>query len=106
MAASWHSSQYEAGAAMSRPPTVTALSSCRSTWSNRARTDDLAKVGAVTEPRVLPQGGAEPLTIALAAGLHGTFIAHVERQARNISLDNIERIAVALGVRVHELLMP
>jgi hypothetical protein len=47
--------------------------------------------------------GFDPLTLA---GRHRTFIAHVERQARNISLDNIERIAVALGVRVHELLMP
>ena len=44
--------------------------------------------------------------LAFEAGLHWTFIAHVERQARNISLDNIEKIAVALGVRVHELLMP
>ena len=44
--------------------------------------------------------------LALEAELHRTFIAHVERQARNISLDNIERIAVALGVRVHELLKP
>ena len=44
--------------------------------------------------------------LAFEAGLHRTFIAHVERQVRNISLDNIEKIAVALGVRVHELLMP
>jgi len=27
-------------------------------------------------------------------------------QARNISLDNVEKIALALGARVHELLMP
>ena len=44
--------------------------------------------------------------LGFEAGLHRTFIAHVERQARNISLDNIERIAVALGVSVHELLAP
>ena len=44
--------------------------------------------------------------LAFEAGLHRTFIAHVERQARNISLDNIEKIAKALGVRMHELLMP
>ena len=44
--------------------------------------------------------------LAFEAGLHRTFIAHVERQVRNISLDNIEKIAVALGVRVYELLMP
>ena len=45
-------------------------------------------------------------TLALKAGLHRTFIAHVERQARNISIDNVEKIAAALGARVHELLVP
>ena len=45
-------------------------------------------------------------TLGFEAGLHRTFIAHVERQARNVSLDNIEKIALALGVSVHELLAP
>jgi transcriptional regulator with XRE-family HTH domain len=44
--------------------------------------------------------------LAFEAGLHRTFVAHVERQARNISLDNIERLAVALQVPVCELLSP
>ena len=44
--------------------------------------------------------------LALEAGLHRTFIAHVERHARNISLDNLERIATALGVEVYSLLLP
>lgn len=44
--------------------------------------------------------------IALEAGLHRTFVAHVERGTRNISLDNIERLAVALGVPVVRLLQP
>lgn len=43
-------------------------------------------------------------TLALEAGLHRTFIAHVERQVRNISIDNVERIAIALGVPVADLL--
>lgn len=42
--------------------------------------------------------------LALKAGLHRTFVAHVERQAQNISLDNIERLAIALNVPVGELL--
>lgn len=42
--------------------------------------------------------------LALRADLHRTFIAHVERQVRNISLDNIEKIADALGVTVGVLL--
>lgn len=44
--------------------------------------------------------------LALEAGLHRTFVAHVERQARNISLDNIERLANALQVSIHMLLLP
>jgi transcriptional regulator with XRE-family HTH domain len=42
--------------------------------------------------------------LALEAGLHRTFVAHVERQSRNISLDNIERLAKALEIEVGELL--
>lgn len=44
--------------------------------------------------------------LAFECGLHRTFIAHVERKSRNISLDNIDRIANALGVPSHELLTP
>jgi len=44
--------------------------------------------------------------LALEAGLHRTFVAHVERQVRNISIDNIERLANALQVSVHRLLLP
>ena len=44
--------------------------------------------------------------LALEAQLHRTFVAHVERQVRNISIDNIEKLAIALGVEVHELLLP
>lgn len=45
-------------------------------------------------------------TLAFECGLHRTFVAHVERQVRNIAIDNIERIAVALGVETHELITP
>jgi transcriptional regulator with XRE-family HTH domain len=44
--------------------------------------------------------------LAFEAGLHRTFIAHVERRVRNISIDNIERIAVAFSVPPHVLLVP
>ncbi len=44
--------------------------------------------------------------LAFEAGLHRTFVAHVERQVRNISLDNLERLALALGVQSYELLLP
>ena len=41
--------------------------------------------------------------LALECGLHRTFVAHVERQARNISIDNVERLAAALEVEVWKL---
>ncbi|WP_426176306.1 helix-turn-helix domain-containing protein [Massilia sp. TWR1-2-2] len=42
--------------------------------------------------------------LGFATGLHRTFIAHVEREARNISIDNIEKIAKAFNVTCSQLL--
>lgn len=42
--------------------------------------------------------------LAFEAGLHRTFVAHVERGVRNISIDNIERLATALRVPVFVML--
>jgi transcriptional regulator with XRE-family HTH domain len=44
--------------------------------------------------------------LAFEANLHRTFIAHVERRSRNISIDNIEKIAIALELATYELLLP
>lgn len=56
--------------------------------------------------RLRGQRGWSQEALAFEAGLHRTFIAHVERQVRNISLDNIEKIAVALGVPIGDLFSP
>lgn len=50
--------------------------------------------------------GLSQEALAFEAGLHRTFIAHLERQARNVSLDNLERVALALKVEPFELLLP
>lgn len=42
--------------------------------------------------------------LADEAGLHRTFVGAVERCERNISLDNIGKLAAALNVEPHELL--
>ena len=43
--------------------------------------------------------------LAFEAGLHRTFVAHVERCARNVSIDNIEKLAFALVVPTYRLLI-
>ena len=56
--------------------------------------------------RLRRQMGWSQEGLAYEAGLHRTFIAHVERRVRNISLDNIERLAKALNVAPYTLLVP
>lgn len=41
--------------------------------------------------------------LADRAGLHRTYVSDIERGARNISLENIERIAGALKIGVSDL---
>jgi len=56
--------------------------------------------------RLRTQRGWSQDALALEAGVHRTFVGHVERHKRNISLDNIERIALALEVPIGELFTP
>jgi len=42
--------------------------------------------------------------LADLAGVHRTYVGSVERSERNISIDSMERLALAVGVDIAELL--
>ena len=48
--------------------------------------------------------GLSQEALADLAGLHRTYVGSVERGERNVSIDNMERLAEALGVDIFELL--
>ena len=54
--------------------------------------------------RLRASRGLSQEALADLAELHRTFVGSVERSERNISLDNLERLAKALGVSAAELL--
>jgi transcriptional regulator with XRE-family HTH domain len=44
--------------------------------------------------------------LALRAELSRTYVSEVERAVRNISIDNMELLAIALGIPLKDLLNP
>ncbi len=44
--------------------------------------------------------------LADRAHIHRTFVGSVERAERNVSIDNIERLAIALEIDIAQLLTP
>lgn len=66
---------------------------------SNARTLFATRLKEIRQSRGLSQEG-----LADRAGLHRTYIGSVERAERNVSIDNMERIARALEVDITELL--
>lgn len=56
--------------------------------------------------RLRSERGWSQEDLAFECDLHRTFVAHVEREVRNISIDNMVKIACAFGVSACQLLMP
>lgn len=50
--------------------------------------------------------GLSQESLAELAGLHRTYVGSVERRERNVSIDNVERLAIGLNVDICDLLSP
>lgn len=66
---------------------------------------DLLHIFAANVRSYRSQAGLSQEELAELAGLHRTYISSVEREKRNISIDNIQHIAEALKVEPYKLLM-
>lgn len=64
----------------------------------------LRKTLAENLKRLRATHGLSQEALADLAGLHRTFVGSVERGERNISVDNIGKLAAALGVAPADLL--
>ena len=56
--------------------------------------------------KVRTSKGISQEKLADLCDLHRTYVSSVERGERNISVDNMERLAMALGIDLRELLNP
>jgi len=53
--------------------------------------------------RLRAERGLSQEALADLAGIHRNYLGGIERRERNVGLDNLERLARALGVSVSEL---
>lgn len=66
----------------------------------------LLHIFAINVRRIRNERGYSQEYLAELANLHRTYISAVERECRNISIENIEKIALALNVNAYELFLP
>lgn len=69
----------------------------------QSKTDVLIKFGDKVRD-LRKERGLSQEQLAFKADLHRTYIGMIERAEKNITLINIEKIAIALGVDLNELL--
>lgn len=66
---------------------------------------DIVKVFCTNVRKYRNKKGISQEKLAELSGLHRTYISDVERFQRSIALENIQRIADALGVEAYQLLL-
>ncbi|MCZ8514343.1 helix-turn-helix transcriptional regulator [Paenibacillus filicis] len=65
--------------------------------------DNILKLVGIKIRELRKERGLSQEQLGEKAGFHFSYIGGIERAEKNISLLNLEKIAIALGVGVHEL---
>lgn len=66
---------------------------------------DIVKVFGTNVKKYRTRLGLSQEAFAEKCGLHRTYISAIERFRRSIALENVQRIAEALGVETYKLFM-
>lgn len=66
---------------------------------------DIIQVFATNLKRFRKEQGVSQEAFAELCGMHRTYISAVECRRRSISLENVQRIADALGVETYQLFL-
>lgn len=72
----------------------------------REKVPDVRTLLAVNVLKFRTQAGVSQEKLAEMAGLHRTYVSHVERSGANVTLDNLQKLADALSVTVARLFEP
>ncbi len=72
--------------------------------STKNTTPKIRKIFARNLREVRVKQGLSQEELADIAGLHRTYVGSVERGERNISIDNMGRLASALNINIQDLL--
>lgn len=64
---------------------------------------DIVKVFAANVKKYRIENGLSQEAFAEKAGLHRTYISAIEREKRSIALENVQKIADALGIETYLL---
>jgi transcriptional regulator with XRE-family HTH domain len=70
---------------------------------SRATRRSARQTFAANVRRLRDAKGLSQESLAAAAKLHRTYVGSVERAERNVSIDNMAKLAAALGVGLEEL---